>query len=134
MKKINDRITEFDLNNDEGDIRLAANFKVKEFACKDGSNVVLIDSALVEILQKMRIFLKRPIIITSGYRTESYNKKVNGAKDSYHCKGMAADIRVDGIDNSMLSCCAMLCGATGIGIYKDFIHVDTRDDYTLWEN
>lgn len=35
-----------------------------------------------------------PIIITSGYRCNAVNKAVGGVDNSYHKKGMAADIRI----------------------------------------
>ena len=38
------------------------------------------------------------IRITSAYRTASHNTKIGGSKTSFHVKGMAADIVVDGVD------------------------------------
>ena len=69
---------------------ISTNFKVKEFACKDGTDKILIDIELVNILQKYRDYIKKPVIIVSGYRTESHNQLVNGKINSYHLKGMAA--------------------------------------------
>ena len=69
-------------------------FKVKEFACKDGSSIVFIDDSLYTILDILRSKLGKPVIITSGYRTPEWNAKCGGAKYSYHMRGMAADIRV----------------------------------------
>ena len=43
------------------------------------------------------------IIITSGYRSPEYNKSVGGAKDSYHTKGKAADIKVSGLNSFELA-------------------------------
>ena len=39
-----------------------------------------------------------PVIINSGYRSETVNKAVGGAKGSNHLTGCAADIRVAGIE------------------------------------
>ena len=72
-------------------------FKVKEFACKDGSQVVFIDDYLCTILDILRNKLGKPIIVTSEYRTPWWNTKCSGAKYSYHMRGMAADIKVDGM-------------------------------------
>ena len=38
----------------DGNKKVSTNFKVKEFACQDGSDPVFIDSELVSILQKIR--------------------------------------------------------------------------------
>ena len=44
-------------------------------------------------LQKLRNLIGMPIVVTSGYRSESVNKAVGGAKNSAHLRGGAADIR-----------------------------------------
>ena len=42
-----------------------------------------------------------PIIINSGYRSESVNKAVGGVKGSNHLTGCAADIRVAGMEQAL---------------------------------
>lgn len=103
-------------------------FKVKEFACKDGSQVVFIDEYLCTILDTLRNKLGKPVIISSGYRTPEWNKKCNGAKYSYHMRGMAADIRVDGmsakeIANKLNEIVPEECG---IIVYNGWVHFDVR--------
>lgn len=49
---------------------------------------------LVEyILDPLREAYGKPIIVTSGYRSEKLNKLVGGSKTSQHLEGLAADIR-----------------------------------------
>ena len=43
-------------------------------------------------LQPIRDKLKKPMIITSGFRNEELNKAVGGSANSQHMKGEAADI------------------------------------------
>ena len=110
-----------------GDIQLSTNFKAKEFACSDGSDFFVVSPELVTILQKVRDWAKGAVYVNSGFRTESHNSKVGGAKNSYHKYGMAADITVNGKTPAQV--CAflesvMLSG--GIGKYKTFTHVDVR--------
>ena len=45
-----------------------------------------------KVLQPLRDWYKKPIIVTSGYRSHRVNKKVGGADSSQHTKGEAADI------------------------------------------
>ena len=45
------------------DKKLSKNFTVKEFACKDKSDTVYIDTALVSLLQRLRSILKKPITL-----------------------------------------------------------------------
>lgn len=82
----------------DGDKRLSANFRVREFRCKDGTDEILISEELVAMLEKLRAKLAKKlggevkININSGYRTKSHNKKIGGSTTSKHCKGLAADI------------------------------------------
>lgn len=108
--------------------RIGQHFKVKEFACKDGSQVVFIDEYLVSILDILRNQIGKPVVITSGYRTPEWNKKCKGAKYSYHMRGMAADIRINGmtakeIANKLNKIIPFSCG---IIVYNTWVHIDTR--------
>lgn len=116
----------------QGNQSLSKNFKVKEFACKDGSDTIYIDNQLVWYLQKIRDNYGKPVVINSAYRTSSYNKKVGGATNSYHMKGMAADIRISGVSPKTLASYAKSIGIKGVGTYKSFVHVDTRTSKSYW--
>ena len=58
----------------EGDKQLSPHFRVREFRCRDGSDPIFVDDALVSILQKIREHFGKPLTITSGYRTPAHNK------------------------------------------------------------
>ena len=60
----------------DGAAKLSANFTVNEFACKDGSDPVFVDSDLIRILQAIRDRLQVPVSVTSGYRTYSYQSSL----------------------------------------------------------
>lgn len=119
----------------QGNLKLSNNFTVKEFACKDGSDSVLIDTALVELLQKIRDYFGKPITITSAYRTPEHNRKVGGSSGSYHVKGMAADIKISGVSAVEIAYFAQTV-TNGVGVYyygsSDFVHVDIRASRTFW--
>ena len=114
--------------NTDGNAKLGRHFKVKEFACKDGSQVVFIDDYLVSILDILRHKLGKPVIVTSGYRTPEWNAKCEGAKYSYHMRGMAADIRVDGMSAKELAdkLNEIIPDECGIIVYKNWVHFDVR--------
>ena len=115
----------------DGSKNISKNFKVREFSCKDGADVVLIDELLVSYLQRARNFFAVPVFITSAYRTEAYNRKVNGASNSYHVKGKAADHHTKGkVELFELARFYESVGCLGIIVYPNsgFIHIDTRDD------
>lgn len=50
-----------------------------------------------EVLQPLRDYLKRSIIITSGYRSDAVNRAVGGSTTSAHSFGLAADLYVPGM-------------------------------------
>lgn len=108
--------------------KVGQHFKVKEFACKDGSQVVFIDSYLVSILDILRNEVGKPVIINSGYRTPTRNKEVGGAKYSYHMRGMAADIRINGMSAKEIAdkLNKIIPYECGIIVYNTWVHIDTR--------
>ena len=71
---------------------LTEHFSRKEFACKCGCGADHVSMALVEQLQRLRNFIRRPIVITSGVRCTAYNASVGGEPDSAHLTGDGADI------------------------------------------
>lgn len=118
----------------DGNMKLSTNFKVKEFACTDGSDPVFIAPKLVTVLQKIRNHFGKPITINSGYRTASKNKAVGGATYSQHLYGTAADIVVSGVSPKEVAAYAekLLPNTGGIGIYSTFTHIDVRDVKSRW--
>lgn len=111
----------------DGEKNIAKNFKLKEFRCKDGSDEILLDSSFVITkLQSIRDHFNKPVRINSAYRTVSYNETIGGAKNSYHTKGMAFDIVINGIDLDDLCKYAQSIGILGIIRYNTFVHIDAR--------
>ena len=120
----------------DGSTYLSDNFKVKEFACNDGSDTVLIADELVSLLQKIRDHFGVAVTINSGYRTSTYNKKVGGTTNSQHVKGTAADIVAKGVDPLTVAQYAeyLMPDSGGIGVYQTFTHVDVRTNRSRWDN
>jgi uncharacterized protein YcbK (DUF882 family) len=105
-----------------------ADFKVREFRSKCGSDLILIDVEFVQnVLQKIREHFAKPVKIISAYRSEKHNAKVGGAKSSFHLSGRAFDIQIKGIKPSEIAVFAQSLGVDGIIIYdKGFCHLDSR--------
>ena len=119
----------------DGNKQLSANFKVKEFACTDGSDPIFIDTDLVNVLQKIRTYFGKSVTITSAYRTPTRNKAVGGETYSQHQYGRAADIKVKGIAPKKVAAYAekLLPNKGGIGTYSTFTHVDVRSTKARWK-
>jgi len=102
-------------------------FSPDEFICKCGCQKIAMNAEFVSKLDELREWLGRPVWITSGFRCAEHNRQVGGSPRSYHLKGQAADIVCEsGVDRYQLLAAAIRLGFGGIGIDKNFIHVDNR--------
>ena len=119
-----------------GGKQLSAHFKVREFACGDGSDAVLVAPRLVMVLETIRAHFGAPVVIHSGYRTPQYNAKANGAEHSQHCYGTAADITVRGQTPAAVAAYArqIMPDWGGVGVYagQGFTHIDVRELRADW--
>jgi uncharacterized protein YcbK (DUF882 family) len=116
---------------DEGaDEQLSAHFKKSEFnqrRRKLKPKDYTVDSNLVDKLEQLRKSIgDKPIKVTSGYRTEEYNRLVGGARKSQHMQGKAADIMVEGMTAEELKKHAKKVGFSYTETYKTkpHLHVD----------
>lgn len=83
---------------------------------------------IVRILKKVERHYGKKVIITSGYRSKSYNRRVRGARNSQHMYCKAADIRVPGVSKHALARYARtIKGIGGVGTYcrSGFVHLDS---------
>lgn len=114
----------------EGKLKGAEHFTGKEFRCKDGTKEFLYCPNLIAILEKIRKHFDEPVIINSGYRTPEWNEKVGGVKNSYHMKGMAADIIVKNHNSKEVAeYASKALSELGGGVirYTNFVHIDVRE-------
>lgn len=102
------------------------NFSPRELACK-GTGSILINEDALDKLQALRTTLGKPLLITSAYRSPEHNRRVGGAKNSYHMQGVAFDVRMENQDPHEFEAAARAAGFTGIGYYpkSGFMHIDT---------
>lgn len=119
----------------DGNKKLSTNFRVKEFACTDGSDPIFVDSELVAVLQKVRTHFGKAVTITSAYRTPGKNKACGGTTYSQHLYGRAADIKVKGVAPKTVAAYVekLMPKSGGIGIYSTFTHIDVRGTKARWK-
>lgn len=114
-------------------VKLSAYFVSTEFDCHCGKcATTYIDEQLVIYLQKIREHFGKPVTINSGYRCVTHNKAVGGASKSNHLLGKAADIAIKGVEPKEIAKFAESIGVKGIGVYKTFVHIDTRETKYYW--
>lgn len=91
------------------------------------------------ILDAFRHFIKKPVTLTSIYRSPSYNKAIGSgaATKSQHMRNCAVDFQVKGMSPhaAFLQLKRMRDGNAflgGLGAYSTFCHVDTRGSNATW--
>jgi len=116
---------------------LTLHFSKKEFQCPCCRKLE-INEDFITRLECARVFARIPFVIASGYRCKKHNAKVGGVLDSAHTFGCAADIQVITERERFRIIYGLIWAQFNrIGIYKDFIHVDSdkikRKD-VMWTN
>lgn len=83
---------------------MAIYFTVKEMTKSQTAKLYHIDNTpneevvgnlkkVMYILDIVRVYIGKPILVNSGYRCEKLNEMVGGVQKSMHTKGLAADFR-----------------------------------------
>jgi uncharacterized protein YcbK (DUF882 family) len=97
------------------------------------NDVIQIDTHLLHLISAISIKLKteKPFHVISGYRSPETNSLlvksgIGAAKNSYHLKGQAIDIRLPGLRTSALRRAASELEKGGVGHYprRRFVHID----------
>lgn len=116
------------------DIQLSQHFYLSEFIRSDVASQYkiaeqfTISNEIYNNLRDLVIYVLQPlrfacgqIIITSGYRCPELNRKLKGAKNSQHTKGMAADFKT--INFNLAIAFLKTRKFDQLIIYDDFIHI-----------
>ena len=59
----------------DGNKNIRENFKIREFACNDGSDQIVIHAEFVAKVQQIRTHFGKSLVINSAYRTRTHNEK-----------------------------------------------------------
>jgi len=125
------------------EMKLTENFAYEEFWSGSKSGIKIKPpeelfpriQQLAQELQKVRDIIKRPIIVTSGWRTPEWNSEVGGVENSYHIQGLAVDSRAVGmliVDYGFYLARYTNFKGFGINVAKNFIHSDFREIFTIF--
>lgn len=100
--------------------------------CHYTNKIETIDIKLIDLLSSIQnIFgVDKQLQIISGYRSVEYNEYLRNigrkvSKNSLHLLGLAADFTIPNIDNSELFRIAKSFKLGGVGLYPEFVHIDT---------
>ena len=123
-------------------MKLTNNFSLWEFKCRDGTEVpdeyMENVKELAENLQVLRDYIQKPIIVISGYRSPTYNRKIKGARRSQHLFAKAGDLIVKGMTPDEVKEAIVYLikegkmKKGGVGLYTHFTHYDVRGFNRRW--
>ena len=97
------------------------------------NKVITYDVANIDIIAATQALLdtSETMQLLSGYRTAHTNRMLSFsnsgvARNSYHIKGMAADLRLGNRSVSQIASAAKACKSGGVGSYprSGFVHID----------
>ena len=103
--------------------------------------VTAIDPKLFDFIHDIagKLDVSRTVNITSGYRSPATNEWLRrcnsaAAKDSFHVKGRAVDIRIPGRSVKSVRRTALALGQGGVGYYPHsrYVHIDTGPVCSWW--
>ena len=118
--------------------KISDNFTRTESECNCGCGQDMADYSTVLLLEAIRAYVGRPVIVTSWNRCVRYNRLVGGAEHSKHLTGRACDFQIRGFSDRQYRdlvkyiTSTLMRGTGGCRFYQDkgFIHVDTA--YRMW--
>ena len=103
--------------------RLAPNGLLKQ---RETVDTACLKPNLVRMLKQVERHFGKRLVVTSGYRSPSYNKKVRGAEKSQHMYCAAVDVQMPGVNKWELArYVRSMPGRGGVGTYcHQSIHID----------
>lgn len=125
--------TNVDIEEDDGSYQVASAAGLARLAPNglrtqhSGVDVQCLKPGLVRMLKTIESRFGRPVVITSGYRSPSYNRRVRGAKKSLHMYCAAADIQIAGVSKwTLANYLRAMPERGGVGTYchTNSVHVD----------
>ncbi len=99
----------------------------------DTDEIRPMNAGVLDVLGLLRDRLETPdpFLVVCGYRSPTTNRRLyleraGVAKNSYHIKGMAVDLRSERRNLNQVRNAALSLGCGGVGYYprSDFVHVD----------
>ncbi|MDP3897430.1 MAG: YcbK family protein [Mesorhizobium sp.] len=94
---------------------------------RESVDVACLKPSLVRMLKQIEQHYGKRVVITSGYRSPTYNKRVRGARNSMHMYCAAVDLQIAGVSKWELANYARSMPARGgVGTYchTESVHID----------
>ncbi|WP_265517910.1 YcbK family protein [Nitratireductor luteus] len=125
--------SDLDLYEEEGSYQVASAAGLARLAPnglltqRESVDVSCLKPALLRTVQTIERHYGKKVVVTSGYRSPSHNRRVRGARNSLHMYCAAVDIQIPGVSKWELAKFARsMPGRGGVGTYchTKSVHVD----------
>lgn len=118
---------------------LCASTTAKRLGINNTPAVAVCDNLMlliVNVLQPLRDAIKKPVIVSSGYRCPKLNSYIGGVSNSQHVTGQAADITVTGMTIKALFEYIRKSGIVYDQLIEEgtWIHISYNKDFNRKEN
>lgn len=103
-----------------------------EIECRCGCGMDTMDAETLMIADIARVYCGHSITPSSGYRCKKHNLDIGGSSRSQHTIGRAMDLPVKNPKSLYYYLCGKFPDRYGFGLYKTFVHVDSRKKKARW--
>lgn len=107
-------------------------FSRHEIACKCGCGFDTMDAETLVIADIVRVYNAASITPSSGCRCPPRNKQEDGGDESQHLIARAMDLPVKRPKAMYYYLCKRFPNKYGFGLYRTFVHVDSRKHEARW--
>ena len=93
----------------------------------DKVQVSCLKPQLVSMIKRLESHYRKPVVITSGYRSPAHNRSVRGAKRSLHMSCSAADLQIPGVSKWEIARQVRTWpsrGGVGTYCHTESVHID----------
>lgn len=104
--------------------RLAPNGLITQH---DNVDVACLKPSLIRVLKAVERHYGRKMVVTSGYRSPTRNRRARGARNSLHMYCAAADVQIEGVSKwELAKFVRSMPGRGGVGTYchTESVHID----------
>lgn len=115
--------------------KISEHYKREEFQCKCNCGFNAVDFELLEVMEKIRKYWGRPVLVHCADRCLQHNRSVGSKDTSKHVRGLACDFHIEEIShiNVYNHLEKMFHDKYGIGVYDWGVHIDVRPDKARWD-
>ena len=113
---------------------MSKHFSRYEIACECGCGFESVHPETLRLADEVRDFVGAPIAPSSGARCCEYNRLIGSTDQSQHTRSRAMDLPVSYPRAVYDWLCESYPDAYGFGLYRSFVHIDSRRDKSRWGN